>query len=181
MTAKTLKTMSGEELKAHMAYISSPEFEEQLMAQFEREEQVRKSVTEEEAAKRHMPPIVLDECGTPRFRENLLVTGMMMDRGGPKRGDPKNPYLVRELRRLLNKEKGNAIVKWLARGENLGKMDMNEIAVQDFSQKDREEFAMLIGYSVGGAGDLSYFSDAMWERANGEAQDLLELERKLSR
>jgi len=173
--AKTLKTMSGEELKEHLAYISSPEFDKEFMAQLEEEERVRKSVTEEEAAKRHMPPIILDEHGTPRFRENVLVTNLLAD-PGPQRGDPKNPHLTRELRRLLDKKKGNAIVRWLAQGENMGKMDMNEIGVQDFSQKDREEFAMLIGYSVGGAGDLSYFSDAMWERANGEAQDLLELE-----
>ena len=72
--AKTLKTMSWEELKEHLAYISSPEFDKEFMAQLEEEERVRKSVTEEEAAKRHMPPIILDEHGTPRFRENVLVT-----------------------------------------------------------------------------------------------------------
>jgi len=172
---KTLKTMTPEELQAHMTLINSPEFEEQFMAQLEREEQVRKSVTKEEAAARYMPPIILSENGVPRFRENPLITGML--ESGACRGDPKYPPFTKELRRMLDPKKGNAIVRWISQGERFGKMDMNEIAVQDFSQKDREEFAMLIGYSIGGAGELSYFSDAMWERANAVAERLLE-ERK---
>ncbi len=49
--------------------------------------------------------------------------------------------------------KKNAIVAYLL--EN-GPIDMNQIALQGFSPKDREQFAQLIGYSVDGAADLSY-------------------------
>lgn len=76
---------------------------------------------------------------------------------------------------MLDPKKGNAIVRWISRSENLGKVDMNEIAEHGgFSHQDWECFAMLIGYSVGGAGELDYFSDAMWERASAEAERLLE-------
>lgn len=45
------------------------------------------------------------------------------------------------------------------------KTDMNDIARQDFSDEDREQFAQLIGYSVGGYSDLSYVSDESYYRA----------------
>ncbi len=35
--------------------------------------------------------------------------------------------------------------------------DLNVIARMDFSDEDRTQLAQLIGYSVSGAGDLSYF------------------------
>jgi len=166
-----LNDMSPEEIRAHFERINSPEFKTQMLAQFE-EERIRKSVTEEEAARRYMPPVLLDELGTPRFRENPLITTML--KSGATRGDPKHPVFTREFRWMLNPKKGNAIVRWISRSENLGKVDMNEIAEHGgFSQKDWECFAMLIGYSVGGAGDLGYFSDAMWERANAEGERLL--------
>ena len=171
------RDMSPEKMRAHLEHINSPEFGEAILAQFKREEQERRSVTTEEAAKRHMQEIILSENGVPRFRENVLVSGMLAT-PGKQRGDPKEAWMHAQLRHLLDKKKGNAIVRWLAKGENLCIADMNEIAVEDFTQKDREEFAMLIGYSVGGAADLPYFSDAMWERANAEAERLLEAGRK---
>lgn len=40
-----------------------------------------------------------------------------------------------------------------------GGIDMNKLACIDFSDKDREQFAQLIGYSLSGLGELSYASD----------------------
>lgn len=49
--------------------------------------------------------------------------------------------------------KRNAIVEHLLKN---GGIDLNAIARMDFDQRDREQFAQLIGYSVSGFGDLSY-------------------------
>lgn len=49
--------------------------------------------------------------------------------------------------------KRNAIVEHLLAN---GGIDLNAIARMDFDQRDREQFAQLIGYSVCGFGDLSY-------------------------
>ena len=43
--------------------------------------------------------------------------------------------------------------------------DMNTIATMDFSDDDRMQFAQLIGYSVGGYGELSYVTDESYEEA----------------
>jgi hypothetical protein len=61
----------------------------------------------------------------------------------------------------------NAIVEFLL--EN-GGIDMNNLAMMDFSVEDREQFAQLIGYSLGGFGGLSYVSDETY----GAAQRMLE-------
>jgi len=70
--------------------------------------------------------------------------------------------------------KKNEIVEFLL---DNGEFDMNKLAHIEFSDEDREQFAQLIGYSVGGFGELSYVSDDAYyaamnavdgmERANG--------------
>lgn len=55
--------------------------------------------------------------------------------------------------------KSNGIVRYLM---DNGGIDMNKIAMLDFSQEDREQFAELIGYSHSGFADLSYVSDEVW-------------------
>lgn len=52
--------------------------------------------------------------------------------------------------------KANEIVRYLL---DNGGIDMNDLAVRDFSREDREQFAQLIGYSWSGACDLPYMSD----------------------
>ncbi|WAT32217.1 hypothetical protein [Pseudomonas sp. GXZC] len=49
--------------------------------------------------------------------------------------------------------KENAIVTYLL---DHGGIDMNALAVLDFSVEDREQFAQLIGYPLTGFGELSY-------------------------
>lgn len=59
--------------------------------------------------------------------------------------------------------KSNAIVRFLL---DNGSFDMNTIALKNFSNEDREQFAQLIGYSLGGFGDLSYVSNETYETAH---------------
>lgn len=56
----------------------------------------------------------------------------------------------------------NAIVRFLL---EMGGFDLNDLAKMDFSQEDREQFAMLIGYSLRGFGELSYVSDETYAAA----------------
>lgn len=65
--------------------------------------------------------------------------------------------------------KANAIVRYLL---DFGGIDMNKLAVLPFSDEDRQQFAQLIGYSLGGYGDLSYVT----ADAYGIAERMAELE-----
>lgn len=62
--------------------------------------------------------------------------------------------------------KENAIVTYLL---NTGGSDMNKLAMMPFSNEDREQFAQLIGYSLGGFGELSYVSDETFNKAAKQA------------
>lgn len=62
--------------------------------------------------------------------------------------------------------KENKIVSFLLEA---GPNDMNTLATMPFSVEDREQFAQLIGYSLCGFGDLSYVTDATYERAKATA------------
>lgn len=50
----------------------------------------------------------------------------------------------------------NKIVSFLLEA---GPYDLNSLAIMNFSDEDRMQFAQLIGYSVSGYGDLSYVSE----------------------
>lgn len=172
---KKWNEMSSEEQAAHMEYVNSG----QAAADWEKAYQAARAranaVTEEEAAAREMQQVILDEHGTVRFRENVLITRML--KHGSHRGSADEPWMLEQVARLVLRETGNAIVQWLAEYVRTtgNKPDMNDIAEHGgWSQKDEEQFAMLIGYSISGAGDLSYFSDAMWDRANAAGEKLLE-------
>ena len=60
----------------------------------------------------------------------------------------------------------NGIVRFLL---DSGPFDMNQLALMPFTDAEREQFAQLIGYSVGGFSELSYVSDdaanEAWEQA----------------
>jgi len=58
--------------------------------------------------------------------------------------------------------KRNAIVCHLL---DHGGLNMNDLAVLDFSNEDREHFAQLIGYSLSGGADLSYVSNETYAAA----------------
>jgi hypothetical protein len=56
----------------------------------------------------------------------------------------------------------NRIVETLLDTSTIG---LNEIAVMDFSQQERMQFAQLIGYSLSGFGELSYVDDETYDTA----------------
>jgi hypothetical protein len=58
--------------------------------------------------------------------------------------------------------KENKIVSFLL---DNGGFDMNKLAMMDFSDNDREQFAQLIGYSLDGYGMLSYVTDKTYNAA----------------
>lgn len=58
--------------------------------------------------------------------------------------------------------KRNAIVRFLL---DAGPFDMNQLALMNYSDEDREQFAQLIGYSLSGFGELRYVSDKTYEAA----------------
>jgi hypothetical protein len=82
--------------------------------------------------KNPIQPLVTDERGTVRFKENAIV------------------------RHLLDSHP---------------KCDMNTLAVMDFSNDDRQQFAQLIGYSLSGYSSLQRYVD---DDAYGVAAALLD-------
>jgi hypothetical protein len=64
----------------------------------------------------------------------------------------------------------NAIVRHML---DMGFIDMNRIAcLTNISQEDREQFAQLIGYSLGGFGELPYVSDETYGAAERMADNI---------
>ena len=59
--------------------------------------------------------------------------------------------------------KGNAIVRFLL---DKGPTNMNDLAIMQFTNEDREQFAQLIGYSVSGFAELGYVSDEALEESS---------------
>lgn len=82
-----------------------------------------------------MQPIIKDDDGTLRFKENKIVR-VLLDWATPKG------------------------------------MSLNELALMEFSQDDRQQFAQLIGYSLGGYSELSYVSDADVRKADIVAKNV---------
>ena len=79
--------------------------------------------------------------------------------------------------RGVKRFKENKVVRWLL--DNGGK-DLNDIARQGFDREEQEQFAQLIGYSLSGASDLGYMSDAVLQAAeayaDGDEESLKEKE-----
>ena len=63
--------------------------------------------------------------------------------------------------------RSNGIVKFLL---GVGPFDMNNLALMTFSDRDRRQFAQLIGYSVNGYCELSYVRDKDAEKAMRQAE-----------
>lgn len=75
--------------------------------------------------------------------------------------------LVRDTNGIV-RFKENEIVRALldSQGRNSGGLDMNQLAMMNFSREDREQFAQLIGYSLSGFGELmGYVRDETYETA----------------
>lgn len=79
---------------------------------------------------------------------------------------PTQPILMQQ---GVARFKKNAIVCFLL---DHGPFDMNKLAVMDFSDEDRVQFAQLIGYSVSGFGELSYVPIGIARAADRAADQL---------
>lgn len=102
-----------------------------------------------------------------------------MKKPEPRVNNDKRNHIKHPIQPLAQDEQGilrfkpNAIVSYLL---DNGGIDLNQIATLGFDREDHEQFAQLIGYSLGGYSDLSYVKDETWETANrmaekGETED----------
>lgn len=67
--------------------------------------------------------------------------------------------------------RANKLVRFVLDEATAGrKCDMNVLAMQDFPEEDREQFAQLIGYSISGYSELSYVSDRSYRTAENRAK-----------
>lgn len=89
----------------------------------------------------------------------------------PRGGHPLQPIVVDE--RGVARFKPNKIVCALLQWSSERGMGMNELWIKFLPDEDWEQFAQLIGYSVGGAADLSYFSDEAYFEAEKQAKALI--------
>lgn len=67
----------------------------------------------------------------------------------------------------------NKIISFLIEWSSSRGIDMNALAVMDFSNEDRMQFAQLIGYSVSGYGELPYASKQSVLDADTKADELV--------
>jgi hypothetical protein len=93
-------------------------------------------------------PIALDGHGVIRFKENAIARFLVNWAAGAN-GSVGYPALATPGRCAP---------------------DLNQLAQMDFSREDWVQFAQLIGYSVGGWGDLGYVNDADWRRIHDKAE-----------
>jgi hypothetical protein len=101
-----------------------------------------------------MQPVVKDAHGVLRFRENAIVR-----------------YIVDHAADVVHPG-ARAIDPDTGRPYHQGRLDLNKIAMLDFPQEDREQFAQLMGYSVAGYHELSYVSDESAARASALAHEI---------
>ncbi len=74
--------------------------------------------------------------------------------------------------------KRNQIVRDLLEFAQVRGFGLNEIACREYDRNDREQLAQLIGYSVSGAGDLSYMRRSLIAAADRKVVRLIAGRRK---
>lgn len=92
----------------------------------------------------------------------------------PRATHPMQPVIV--AKDGIHRFKPNAIVQYmLEEGTRANHFSLNTFATHfpEFSREDHEQLAQLIGYSVSGACDLSYMSDAVCNAALAESNRLV--------
>lgn len=82
----------------------------------------------------------------------VVLEAFLEDVPAPESPQPMQPLVWEE---DVIRFKPNEIVRRLL---DEGGIDLNQIALWKVSDEDRTQFTQLIGYSVSGAGDLSYFN-----------------------
>ena len=93
-----------------------------------------------------------------------------------KNSHPMQPIVFDEHNVARFKE--NKICSFLI---DVGSIDLNDIARQNFSDEDRTQFAQLIGHSVSGAGDLPYFDREVLAKADAEVESISKIPEILER
>lgn len=93
---------------------------------------------------------------------------MMSKKKNKKRAQPMQPIVLDDRGRPVFQE--NPIVRFLLDWAKARGMGLNELQMMSFDNCDREHFAQLIGYSVGGYSELSYVSDVSYNKAEAEAK-----------
>lgn len=63
----------------------------------------------------------------------------------------------------------NMIIRYLVDAKVI---DLNAVARLPVRDEDREQLAMLMGYSVSGFGELSFVSDATYEAVQAAAEEM---------
>lgn len=86
--------------------------------------------------------------------------------------NPIQPLAIDEHGILRFKE--NAIVRHLLDWATTRGMSLNDLAVMEFTDDDRSQFAQLIGYSLDGYGTLSYADDETYDAATLMAEGATE-------
>lgn len=85
----------------------------------------------------------------------------------------RHPVQPVQFERGVIRFKRNAIVAHLLDWASSRGMSLNDLAIMTFSKDDWTQFAQLIGYSVSGSGDLSYFSRKVLREATAAADALV--------
>lgn len=95
------------------------------------------------------------------LHQAMQKVGIKVEQRSQSQADdpPIQPIIVDQVG--VERFRANEIVRYLL---DAGPFDLNQIATMPFTVEDREQFAMLIGYSVGGIGELSYVRDDTIER-----------------
>lgn len=113
-----------------------------------------------------------------------MIAGLRRQIGGLVKEDDSKQREIDSLKAMVNNPmqpiidgrfKENKIVSYCLDNST----DMNDIAMQDFSVEDREQFAQLIGYSHSGYGELRYVTDESYYRAQNPKQCLLEHDKRV--
>lgn len=102
-----------------------------------------------------MQPVRDDGRGVLRFRGNAIIRYIVDN--AAKVVHPGSPHIDPETGRRMHE----------------GTLDLCKLAVMDFPQEDREQFAQLMGYSVAGYHELSYVSDESAAEASKLAREVM--------
>jgi hypothetical protein len=95
----------------------------------------------------------------------MRASGFLLPAGSIEMAERKTEHPIQPI--VIDKHgtlrfKSNAIVCHLL---DNGGIDLNALAVMQFDQNDREQFAQLIGYSLCGFSELSYVRNETYETA----------------
>lgn len=99
-----------------------------------------------------MQPVIRDDGGRVRFRENAIVR-YIVDHAAE---------VVHPGARTIDPDTGKPY--------HQGRLNLSKLLLMNFPQEDLEQFAQLMGYSIAGYHELSYVSDESCAQASALAE-----------